>query len=72
MGEEEIIERIAKALVMSRGVVIFGDDDIWEQSVKDYRAMCAKFPQYAYGHSTVTDAFRDARIAYNVMRGADA
>lgn len=54
------LEAAVKALLISRGAVLHANE-CWPETVEQYEAMCAKYPDYADSRSLVTDAFRDAR-----------
>jgi len=69
MGEDEIVERIARAILMGNaGGMFVADDEMWKAQVSSYKELCAKFPQYAHGRSDMTDAFRSAKMVYAVMQ----
>lgn len=64
---DQALERAVKALLISRGAVLHANE-CWPETVEQYEAMCAKYPDYADSRSLVTDAFRDARA---VMAAVD-
>ena len=66
---EERVEAAARAIVASTAPLI-ADDEHWPVAVWGYREMCGWYPDYADGHSLVTDAFRNARIALSAIHPA--
>lgn len=64
----EMIERVARALVVSRSANPAVIDQHWSTMVERHYEMCAEHPDYADGRSMITDAFRDARTALAEIR----
>lgn len=63
-----MVEKVARALVLSRGGVHAASDRLWPETVRQHYELCAALPNYEMGSSLITDAFRDARTAIEAMR----
>jgi hypothetical protein len=69
MGEN-IVERLARELLVSRGAAVVASDEHWPEQAKRYRDLCEIYPDYADAHSLINDAFRDAKIAVKATLAA--
>lgn len=61
---EEMVEIAARNILRADGIIWIEMDDEWKADVDRYRAMCAKWPEYATTvRGQLPDAFRAARAA---------
>lgn len=58
------IESLARAFVRARNANLVASDEHWPREVERYRELCRKYPNYVDAYSLITDAFRDAEIAW--------
>jgi hypothetical protein len=60
---EEVLEAMARTILIADGAAIFRDDDAWADELWRHRKLCAEIPTYPDAPCALSTAFRQASAA---------
>ncbi len=60
---EEVLEAMARTILIADGAAIFRDDDAWADELWRHRKLCAEIPTYPDAPCALSTAFRQAAAA---------